>query len=59
MSDPLPAFPLAAGVAPDRGGRAARPLLKAAVSGEKFQDLFFTNCQDDAIAAHIKSVLKS
>ena len=32
-------------------------LLKAAVSGEKFQELFFTNCQDDAIAAHIKSVL--
>ena len=32
-------------------------LLKAAVSGEKFQELFFTSCQDDAIAAHIKSVL--
>lgn len=32
-------------------------LLKATVSGEKFQELFFTNCQDDAIAAHIKGVL--
>jgi hypothetical protein len=34
-------------------------LLKAAVSGEKFQELFFTNCQDDAIAAHVKTVLAS
>jgi hypothetical protein len=32
-------------------------LLKATVSGEKFQDLFFANCQDDAIASHIRGVL--
>ena len=32
-------------------------LLKATVSGEKFQDLFFSNCQDDAIASHIQAVL--
>lgn len=32
-------------------------LLKAAVSGDRFQDLFFPNCQDDAIAGHIRSVL--
>jgi hypothetical protein len=34
-------------------------LLKAAVSGEKFQELFFTNCQDDAIASYLQGVLKS
>lgn len=32
-------------------------LLKAAVSGDRFQGLFFPNCQDDAIAGHIRSVL--
>lgn len=32
-------------------------LLKATVSGEKFQELFFPNCQDDAIAKHIQGVL--
>jgi ribose 5-phosphate isomerase RpiB len=32
-------------------------LLKAAVSGERFQDLFFSHCQDDAIASHIRGVL--
>lgn len=32
-------------------------LLKAAVSGDRFRDLFFPNCQDDAIAGHIRSVL--
>ena len=32
-------------------------LLKATVSGEKFQELFFTNCQDDAIASHIKGLI--
>lgn len=32
-------------------------LLKTAVSGEKFQELFFKNCQDDAIASHIRGVL--
>lgn len=34
-------------------------LLKAAVSGEKFQSLFFPNCQDDAIAGYIQGVLKA
>ena len=34
-------------------------LLKAAVAGEKFQDLFFPNCQDEAIASHIRGVLAS
>jgi hypothetical protein len=32
-------------------------LLKAAVSGEKFQELFFPNCQDDAIASCLKRLL--
>ena len=32
-------------------------LLKAAVSGEKFQQLFFANCQDEAIASHLRGVL--
>jgi hypothetical protein len=29
-------------------------LLKSSVSGEKFQELFFPNCQYDAIASHLK-----
>ena len=29
-------------------------LLKSAVAGEKFKELFFANCQDDAIASYIK-----
>ncbi len=32
-------------------------LLKATIAGEKFQQLFFANCQDEAIAAHLRSVL--
>ena len=32
-------------------------LLKAAVSGEKFKDLFFANSQDDAIAAYVKRLV--
>ena len=31
--------------------------LKDAISGEKFQELFFANCQDAEIAAYLKSVL--
>ena len=31
--------------------------LKAAVSGEKFQDLFFANCQVPEIADYIKGIL--
>jgi ribose 5-phosphate isomerase RpiB len=32
-------------------------LLKAAIAGEQFQELFFPNSQDDAISAYLKGVL--
>jgi ribose 5-phosphate isomerase RpiB len=32
-------------------------LLKAAIAGEKFEEYFFANCQDDAIADYIRGVL--
>ncbi|MCR4586870.1 MAG: RpiB/LacA/LacB family sugar-phosphate isomerase [Lachnospiraceae bacterium] len=32
-------------------------LLKTAVSGEKFAEYFFANCQDQAVADYIKSIL--
>lgn len=32
-------------------------LLKSTISGEKFQEYFFANCQDDAMAAYLKGVL--
>ena len=32
-------------------------LLKATIAGEKFQEYFFANCQDAAIADYIRSVL--
>ena len=32
-------------------------LVKGAVAGEHFSDLFFTNCKDEAIAAYIKDLL--
>ena len=32
-------------------------LLKAAVSGEKFKDLFFANSQDEAISTYVKRLL--
>jgi ribose 5-phosphate isomerase RpiB len=32
-------------------------LLKGAVSGEKFQEYFFANCQNEEIAAYIKALL--
>lgn len=32
-------------------------LLKTAVSGEKFQELFFANCQDEAIAAYLRPLV--
>lgn len=32
-------------------------LLKSAIAGEKFTDLFFPNCQDDAIAAYLRGLL--
>lgn len=31
-------------------------LLKAAIAGEHFQEYFFANCQDDAIAAYIREL---
>jgi len=31
-------------------------LLKAAIAGEKFAELFFPNCQDEAIAAHLRGL---
>ena len=31
--------------------------LKQTVSGEQFQEYFFANCQDEAIASYIKKVL--
>jgi hypothetical protein len=34
-------------------------LLKATIAGEKFQQLFFPNCQDDAIAKHLQGVLSA
>jgi ribose 5-phosphate isomerase RpiB len=32
-------------------------LLKGAVSGEKFKDLFFANCKEEAIGAYIKKII--
>jgi ribose 5-phosphate isomerase RpiB len=32
-------------------------LLKAAVAGEKFKELFFANSQDEAIASHLKRLV--
>ena len=32
-------------------------LLKSAIAGEKFAELFFPNCQDEAMAAHLRSLL--
>jgi hypothetical protein len=31
-------------------------LLKAAVAGERFQELFFPNCQDEAIAGYVRGL---
>ncbi|MCW9716195.1 RpiB/LacA/LacB family sugar-phosphate isomerase [Avibacterium avium] len=40
--------------------RAIDPeLVKTAVSGERFQQCFFDNCQDDAIRAYVTEVLNS
>jgi len=33
-------------------------LLKATIAGEKFQSLFFPNCQDDAMASYLQGVIK-
>ena len=32
-------------------------LLKAAIAGEKFSELFFPNCQDEAIASYLRGLL--
>ena len=32
-------------------------LLKGAIAGEKFQELFFANCMDETIAAYIRNLL--
>ncbi len=32
-------------------------LVKGAVSGEKFGELFFANCKDESLAAYVKSLL--
>ncbi len=32
-------------------------LLKSAIDGEKFAELFFPNCQDEAIAAYLRGLL--
>ncbi|MBQ7535819.1 MAG: RpiB/LacA/LacB family sugar-phosphate isomerase [Stomatobaculum sp.] len=32
-------------------------LLKGALAGEKFQELFFDNCKDEEIAAYVKTLL--
>lgn len=34
-------------------------LAKGALSGEKFSELFFTNCKDDAIAAAVRKLLEA
>ncbi|WP_417485678.1 RpiB/LacA/LacB family sugar-phosphate isomerase [Maricaulis sp.] len=34
-------------------------LLKAAIAGERFQEYFFANCQDEAIADYIRTMLAS
>lgn len=34
-----------------------RELVAGALSGEKFQEYFFTNCKDEAIAACVKEIL--
>ena len=31
-------------------------LLKAAIAGEKFAELFYPNCQDQAIADYLKAL---
>ena len=38
-------------------GSVDQELLKTAVSGEKFQELFFQNCQDEPIATYLKGLV--
>ena len=37
--------------------RIDQELLKGAIAGEKFQELFFANCKDEKLAAYIKEKL--
>ncbi len=37
--------------------RIDQELLKGAIAGEKFQELFFANCKDEKIAAYIRNLL--
>ena len=37
--------------------KALSEMLKGAVAGEKFQELFFANCRDEKIASYIKTLL--
>ena len=37
--------------------RIDQTLLKGAIAGAKFQELFFANCKDEAIAAYIRNLL--
>ena len=37
--------------------RIDQDLLKGAIAGEKFQELFFANCKDEEIAAYIRKLL--
>lgn len=37
--------------------RIDQELLRGAIAGEKFQELFFANCKDEAIAAYIRNLL--
>lgn len=37
--------------------RIDRDLVKGAIAGEKFQELFFANCKDEAIADYIRKLL--
>lgn len=38
--------------------RIDQELLKGAIAGENFQELFFANCKDEEIAAYIRNLLK-
>ncbi len=37
--------------------RIDQELLKGAIAGEKFQELFFANCKDEKLAAYIRNLL--
>ena len=38
--------------------RIDQDLLKGAIAGPKFQELFFANCKDEELAAYIRNLLK-